>query len=83
MPSGKDITVERVVNGAKDVRFFERIPEDAKVVLEEGEDGHVHITLGTDEELKQVGVEEPKPKAKAKAAPTSSTRQQAAAKKAK
>lgn len=57
------LIVERVVNGARNVRYEERLPENTVFVQQEGdEDGnpHIHLVFGTEEELKGIGVDVPK-----------------------
>ena len=66
MPSSRQITVERVVNGVRDVRFQEQVPIDAELVVQ-ADDDHTHIVIGTTAELEAAGVSKPKPKRKSPA----------------
>lgn len=68
--AGRDLLVDRVVNGMRTTRYEERIPDGMRFVVEE-EDDHIHITIGSEEELASVGVvldDEPKPKPARKSA---------------
>ena len=57
MPSSREIRVERVVNGVRDLRFSEEVPAGLNMVVEQADD-HTHIVLGTDDELLAVGAKE-------------------------
>jgi ribosome-binding ATPase YchF (GTP1/OBG family) len=61
MPSGKTVTVERVVNGGLTTRFDERFEvESFVVVLQDEEDPtHVHVVVGTKDDLDAVDIEVP------------------------
>lgn len=63
----KELLVERVVNGGRSVRYQETLPLEMEFVVTETdavvdeETGlttppHLHITFGTEEELKDVGL---------------------------
>ena len=63
MPSSKEVTVERIVNGARDLRFSEQIPASHELVVQEADD-HTHIVIGSPADLEAAGVTKPKPKRK-------------------
>lgn len=53
------LIVERVVNGARNVRYEERLPADTEFVIERSdEEGneHLHFVYGMAEDLEAIGV---------------------------
>jgi len=82
MPSSREIRVERVVNGVRDLRFSEEVPAGLNMVVEQADD-HTHIVLGTDDELLAVGAKEaPKKSTPKKSMAKKSTAKKSTAKKA-
>jgi hypothetical protein len=70
MPSGREFIFERVYEGQR-VPFHTFVaPGNANYAVIDDDTDHVHITIGTSEELEQLGLVTPKPKA---AAPKKST----------
>jgi len=53
--AGRDVLLERVVNGARNVLAETRVPANLEFAIEEAED-HIHVTLGTVEELDGLGL---------------------------
>lgn len=63
----KQVLIERVVNGGRNVRYAEAVPEDMEFVVTETdavvdeatgvtEPPHIHITFGSADDLKGVGL---------------------------
>lgn len=59
MPLSKSVTVERFVNGMRDVRFQEDIPLDQELVVLKDDD-HTHLVFGDREHLEAAGLVKPK-----------------------
>lgn len=59
MPLSKTVTVERFVNGMRDVRFSEDIPLDQELVVLKDDD-HTHLVFGDREHLEAAGLVKPK-----------------------
>lgn len=61
MPLSKSVTVERFVNGMRDVRYQEDIPVDQELVVLKDDD-HTHLVFGDREHLEAAGLVKPKAK---------------------
>ena len=59
MPLSKTVTVERFVNGMRDVRYSEDIPLDQELVVLKDDD-HTHLVFGDREHLEAAGLVKPK-----------------------